>query len=804
MLIREFQLALRVLRRRPTFSLVSVCTLALGIGAATMIFSVVYGVLFRPLPYRNPERLVRLFASNPEQHFDGAGLALGDFLDLRSQLRSVTRLSAATTRNANLSGGGEPEAIPVAVVSPGLFQLVGAAAARGRTLLPLDEKPEQAQVTVMSDGFWRRRFGGDPAALGKTLRLDDEEYTIVGIMPAGFAYPSPMTEVWLPLRAPAGQVDRMSHYLQVIGSLQPGVSLSQANQEAGALARQLETVYPVSNHGWSSNVQFWRESTVRQVRPALLLLFSAALLVLLIACTNVVNLFLVRAAARSYETALRIALGATDGSLIRMFMLESLLIALAGGALGVVLAGWGLHAALASNPRLLPLAGAIQIDRSVLLFSLLLVIVAGALCGVAPGLQMARAGVQKALKDEAGGSPSRGGARFRAYLIVLESTLAAILLTGAGLMLKSSAKLQRVDPGFDPGGRVALEIALPPRQYAQDAERSQFFNQLLDRLRSYPGIRSVAAASAVPLDPFGRNSLTFDLEKPDPALPTAGVFSEFAAIAPGYFQAMGIPLLKGRDVTARDDANAVPVVVVNQQLASRFFPNREPVGSRILMAIRGSAKTAYEIVGVVGNTRIADLQTDPPPAIYAPFLQVPHGSMVVVFRTASGGGIPAVALRRQVAAIDPNQPIFRIVTLTELVESAGARNRLFNFLFLFFGSAGLLLATLGIYGVIAYNASLRTREIAIRVALGAGVRQVLSSLLAQPLQLTLIGTTIGLAVALIAGRLLASLLYGVSTRDPMVFSLVAGVLLATAAAAGLGASLRSLRFDDTATTLRSR
>jgi putative ABC transport system permease protein len=800
---RELRLAFRVLRKRPSFSLVSVATLALGIGAGTMIFSVVYAVLLRPLPYRDPERLVIVTASQLERGLEGAGLALGDFFDFQRHLRSVSGLSAATTRNANWTGGEAPQAVPVALVSPELFHLLGAPAARGRTLLAHDEDPGQARAVVMSHEFWRRRFGGDPAALGKVLRLDDDAYTVVGIMPAGFAFPSAATELWLPLRAPTGAADRLSHYLEVVGSLRRGASLSQAGQEINALARQLETVYPSSNRGWSCDIRYLRESTVQRVRPALLLLFGAALLVLLIACTNVTNLFLVRAAARSYETALRIALGASEGSLFRMFLLESLVVALAGGILGVALATWGLHAALASNPRLLPLASSIQMDRSVLIFALSLVVAAGVACGAAPGLQMDRAGVQQALKDEAGASPGRSGGRFRAGLIIVESTLATILLIGAGLMLTSSAKLQRVDPGFRPEGATGIEIALPSKQYDRDSDRVQFFTQLLDRLRTYPGIRNVAAASTVPLETFGRNAQAFDLEKPNPAAPTAGVFAQFSAVTPGYFQTMGIPLLKGRDISDRDGASAPPVVIINHQMASRFFAHREPLGSRLLLTIRGSAKTAYEVVGMVGDTRIADLRTDPEPAIYAPFLQLPHSSMVVVLRAAGAEKIPAVAVQRQIAAVDANQPILKSFTLTDLIENAGARNRLFNFLFFFFGSAGLLLATLGIYGVIAYNASLRTREIAIRVALGAGVRQVLAALLGQPLKLTLIGTAVGLAAALVLVRFLASLLYGVDERDPLVFCLVAAILLATAVLAGLGASRRSLRLD-TAATLRSR
>jgi predicted permease len=469
----------------------------------------------------------------------------------------------------------------------------------------------------------------------------------------------------------------------------------------------------------------------------------------------------------------------------------------------VVLANWGLKAALASDPRLLPLASTIEVDRGVLLFSLLLVVVAGVFCGALPGVQTASASSQRALKDESGGSSSRSGSRFRAALIVVESTLAAVLLIGAGLMLKSSEKLQRVDPGFDPAGGYAFSIVLPDKQYPGDSDRVRFFTQLIDRLRAYPGIRAVAAASRVPLDSFGTNVQSFELERPNPALQAANVFAQFSVVTPGYFRAMGIPLLKGRDITERD-AETQPVVVVNQRLASRFFTDRDPLGSRILLGVRGDKKTAYEVVGVVGDTRIDDLQTDPQPAIYAPFRQIPHGSMVVVFRTAGGGALPAAALRRQIAELDPNQPIFKSFTLTELIENAGARNRLFNFLFLFFGTAGLILATLGIYGVIAYNASLRTREIAIRMALGADVRDVLSVLVWRPLKLAILGTVLGLAVAFVLVQFLSTLLYGVSARDPLVFALVAVVLLSTAALAGLGASQRSLRPLDITTTLRSR
>lgn len=802
--LRQFRPALRMLRKRPTFALVSVATLALGIGACAMIFSVVYAVLMRPLPYSDPDRLVRVDASNREQNIEGAGLALGDFLDARRQLTRVSGLSAATTRNANLSGGTEPEAVPVAVVSPGLFQLLGIPAAQGRTLLSSDEEPGQALAVVLSQGFWQRHFGGDPAAVGKVIRLDDEAYTIVGVMPAGFAFPSATTELWLPLRVPPGGGDRFSHYLLVVGKLQPDSSLSEANREIGSFAQQLERMYPGSNRGWSANALLLREGMVKRVRPALILLFGAALLVLLIAVTNVANLFLIRAAERDSEVAVRTALGATRGSLVWMFLLESLLVGLIGGIVGVILANWGIKAALASDPRLLPLASTIQVDRGVLLFSLLLVVVAGLLCGALPGMQTTRASSQRALKDESGGSSGRSGSRFRAALIFVESALAAVLLIGTGLMLKSSAKLQQLNPGFDPEGGFAFSIVLPEKHYPGDADRVHFFTQLTDRLRAYPGVRAVAASSRIPLDPFGTNVQVFELERSNASLQAANVFAQFSAVTPGYFRTIGIPLLKGRDITEKDDANALPVVVVNQRLASHFFTDRDPIGSRLLLGIRGDKKTAYEIVGVVGDTRISDLQTDPEPAIYAPFRQIPHGSMVVVFRTAGGGTIPSAALRRQIAEIDPNQPIFKSYTLTELIENAGARNRLFNFLFLFFGAAGLVLAVLGIYGVIAYNASLRTREIAIRMALGADVRNVLSALLLQPLKLAILGTVLGLAAAFVLARFLATLLYGVSARDPLVFAMVAVVLLSTAALAGLSASRRSLRPFDITTTLRPR
>ncbi|MFL6261290.1 MAG: ABC transporter permease [Thermoanaerobaculia bacterium] len=800
---REFLRTLRMLRKRPTFALVSVATLALGIGACTLIFSVAYAILLRPLPYTDPERLVRAYSSNSGQNIEAAGLSHGDFLDARRQLATVSGLSAVTTRNANLTGGAEPETVPVAVVSPGLFQLLGISAAQGRPLLPSDEEPGQALAAVLSHDFWRRRFGGDPTAVGKVIRVDDEAYTIVGVMPASFAFPNATTELWLPLRAPSGGVDRMSRYLMVIGRLKPGFSLSQSNQEISTFARQLEGIYPESNRGWSANVQFLRESMVKRVRPALTLLLGAALLVLLIAITNVTNLFMVRAAERNSEVAVRTALGATRGSLLWMFLLESLMVGLIGGIVGVVLASWGVKAALASDPRLLPLASTIEVDRWVLLFSLFLVFAAGVLCGALPGVQMTRASSQLTLKEGSGGSSGRSGSRFRAALIFFESALAAVLLIGAGLMLKSSARLQRVDPGFNPDGAFAFSIILPEKHYPEDSDRIRFFTQLLEHLSTYPGIRSVAATSRIPLDSFGTNVQVFELERANATLQTAGMFAHFSAVAPGYFRTMGIPLLKGRDITERD-ADALPVVVVNQRLASLFSADRDPIGSRILLRIRGDKKTAYEIVGVVGDTRINDLQTDPEPAIYAPFRQIPHDSMVVVFRTASGAAIPAAALRRQIAEIDPNQPIFKSFTLTELIENAGARNRLFNFLFLFFGTAGLVLATLGIYGVIAYNSSLRTREIAIRMALGADVRDVLSALLLQPLKLAVLGTVLGLAAAFVLARFLATLLYGVSARDPLVFALVAVVLLGTAALAGLSASRRSLRPFDITTTLRPR
>lgn len=802
--LRDFRPALRMLRKRPTFALVSVATLALGIGACTMIFSVVYAILVRPLPYKDSDRLVRIYGSNREQNLDGVGLSHGDFLDARKQMTTVSGIAAVTTENANLTGGSAPEAVPVAIASPGLFQLLGTPPALGRTLLASDEEPGQPLATVLSHKFWQRRFGGNPSAVGQVIRLDDQSYTIVGVMPASFAFPNATVDLWLPLRSGPGEVDRMSRYLMVIGSLRPGSSVPAANQDVSGITQHLEAIYPASNRGWAANIQPLRESMVKRVRPALLLLLGAALLVLLIAVTNVANLFLVRAAERTSEVAVRTALGATRGSLVWMFLMESLVVGLIGGAVGVILASTGLKAALASDPGLLPLASTIQIDHSVLLFSLLLVIAAGGFCGALPGLQMTRGSSQAALKDSSGGSTSRGGARFRAALIVVESTLAAVLLIGAGLMLKSSAKLSQVNPGFHPDGGYAFSIVLPEKQYPGDGDRIRFFTRLLDSLRAYPGMNAVAATSRVPLDSFGANVQVFELERPDPSQQTAGLFGHFSAVTPDYFRTLGIPLAGGRDFTERDADSSPPVVIINKRLATRFFANRDPIGSRLLLRIRGDKKTSYEIVGVVGDTRIEDLQTEPEPAIYAPFRQIPHDSMVVVFRTAGGKPIPAATLQRQIAEIDPNQPIFKSFALPDLIENAGARNRLFNFLFLFFGTAGLILAILGIYGVIAYNASLRTREIAIRLALGADVKDILKALLWQPLKLTILGTVLGLTAAFLLVQFFATLLYGVSAHDPLVFVLVAVVLLTAAVLAGFGASQRSLRPRDITTTLRSK
>lgn len=793
-LFSDFRFAMRALLQRPGFTAVAIVTLALGIGANAAIFSVANTVLLRPLPYHDPDRLVLLLADNLKIGVEGAGLALGDFLDLRTQSRTLTGIAVYKTQSFDLTGGRTPEVLRGVQVSPSVFSILGIGAAQGRTFLPREESPGHDKVVVLGDGFWRRHFGASPSVLGGTLKLDGESYEIVGIAPAGFRLFRSEADVWVPLPIPAGGFDRMSHYLGAVGRLARGVTVAQANAELRRLTAGLAAEHPDTNKEWSARAVGLSSFLTSPVRPALLVLSGAVALLLLIACANIANLLLARGAARQKETAIRAALGAPRIRLVRLFLVESVLLALLGAGAGLLLTFWGVETLAATGPADFPRLSEIGVDRTVLLFTLILSLAAGLAFGLFPAVQLSRLDLN-GLTKEGHGTGGKNSSRLRSSLVVVEVALALMLLVGAALMLQGFMRLGQIEPGFDPEGALVAQISLAPSRYATVPPQVQFFERLIEEARTLPGVSSAAAASAVPLLSQGQNLLPFNVEGSPQSEASGGNFAVFSAITPGWFQTLRVPLLQGRDFTLQDDANAPPVIIINQVMARRFWPNQNAVGKSLSATLQSVEPVTYKIVGVVGAARERDLAKDPEPAIYAPYRQVPPRGMAVVLRTHGDPLKLAEAFRRRVLALDSDQPISRITTLQQIMAEAGARTRFYTTLLGLFAAVGLVLAAVGIYGVVAYSMTLRTQEMAVRLALGARDGHIFGLVIGGGLRLALIGVILGLGGAFALSRLLSSLLYGISSDDPLTFALVPLLLLLVAVIASYLPARRAVHVD---------
>jgi len=790
--LTELRLALRGLLRRPGFTASAIVTLALGLGASVAIFSVADAVLLHPLPYAHADRLVRVVADNPEIDVSGAGVSLGDFADYRSEVRAWSALAAYTGQNLDLAGPDGPQVVRAARVSPNLFRVLGSDAAVGRTLLLGEEGPED-RVVVISHAFWQSRFAGRAEAVGSELDLDGHRYEVVGVMPSGFAYPNPETRLWVPLVVPATGADRWSHYLGSVGRLAPGADVAQATRELARLSAQLRELHPDSNHGWQARAVRLTTAVSERARPAVLVLCAAVGLLLVIACANVAALLLVRGVSRSREAAICSALGAPRLRMAHSLLLESLILSVAGGALGVFLAHLGIVALATYRLQGFPQYRSVALDGRALAVALFLVAVTAVVSGLWPAFRLAHGDVGGLIK-QTHGTGGREAARLRGLMVVVEIALALVLLIGASLMLRSFRQLDRVDPGFDPRQVLVQRIALSPERYPDVPRQVALFEGLLDRVRALPGVESVAAVSAVPLHPAGQNLLPFEVR---------GVrhdgdgtsFAVFSSVSPGTFHTLRVPLLHGRDFTRHDDVAAPPVLIVDETLARRFWPHGRAVGKQLVAIIQGTTPETYEIVGVVGAVRSRDLAAEPEMAVYAPYRQVPPRQMAVVTRTAGDALGLAEPVRRLLLALDPGQPILETTTLADVVDGAQRESSLYAWLLGVFATIGLLLAGVGIYGVVAYSFAQRHREMAVRVALGARSATLFRLVLGAALRLTAAGIALGWLVALLSTRWLSSVLYGVRERDPLTFAAVPLLVLAVALLASLFPARRVLQLD---------
>jgi predicted permease len=794
-MLQDLRWAVRALAKSPGFTLAAVATLALGIGANTAIFSLVDGILLRPLEFREPERLVAVWGRFRSPDLDTNPLSVPELEDLRRQaggtLESITGFSPTS---ANLTGVDQPERIQAMVVTTNFFDVLGASPARGRTFAAEDDAGGIGTAAVITDGLWRRRFGGAPDVIGRNMRLDDDDFTVIGVMPRGFGQPgdtgpSPV-EIWVPSNFRIPQLpfeQRSARFVAVIARLAPGVSRSQAQARLAGIADRVRLQNPdqyAPRAGWSLRLLPLFDQVVGNVRPALFVLLGAVGLVLLIGCANVANLSLARSAEREREIAVRAALGAGRLRVVRLLLTESLVLALLGGGLGVLLAVWGSDLLVSLTATNLPRVGEIGIDLRVLAFTLALTVLTGIAFGLIPALQMSRGDLQPALKDATrGATAGRARGRTRAFLVVAEIALALVLLVGAGLLLESFRRLLAVDPGFEPEGLLTAQVSLPvPNQpergkYYSDEMQRTFYRQVLAELSASPGVRAAGLSSNLPLS-GGSNLGAFRIEGRPVPPGEPPPLAEFRAVSPGYFRLMEIPVLAGRELDEKDRSDAPFVAVVNRALARRFWPGEDPVGRRIRIGPDGAVELT--IVGVVGDVRQLRLESEPEPELYFPYEQAPSGTLTLVVRADRSPENLAPTMRAAVRAVEREQPVYNVLTMRQLLGRAVAPRRISMLLLNAFAVLALGLAAVGIYGVMAYGVAQRRREIGVRMALGAHRADVLRLVVGQGMALALAGVGVGLVAAFGLTRVLASLLYGVSRTDPRVFFGLSALLVAVA------------------------
>jgi predicted permease len=783
-LLQDLRYGARMLLKKPGFTLIAVITLGLGIGANTAIFSVVNGVLLRPLPFKEAGQLVALGEMNPKIAKDPMGASLPNFTDWQERNQAFSFVAGYRSQRLILTGEDEPLTLKGQSVSSTFFSLLAVDPVLGRTFSPKEEQAGQPKVAVLSYGFWQHHFGQDANIIGRSFTLNDQPYTIIGVMPAGFRFLQE-TDVWTPLEVPAAlRQMRGARFLRVIARLKSDVSLAQAQAGMTTVTEQMAEQYPETNFGWGASVESLQKKLVGGVEQGLLILLGTVALVLLIACANVANLLLARGAARQREIAIRVALGAGRARVIRLLLVESTLLAVLGGGLGLLLALWGTDALRALSPATLPRLDEIQLDSRVLAFTLMVALLTGLLFGLAPVQQAVRINLQEVLK-EGGRSLTRRRPLLRSLLVVFEIALSLVLLIGAGLLSRSFMSLMAVKPGFQPENLLTLDVSLPQYKYKTDSQQANFFQELLSQAESLPGVQSVALTSNLPLS-GSSNKNSFGIEG-GPA--DVAEWADLQLVSSDYFRTMGIALLKGRPFTAQDKKDAPKVAVINEAMARRFWPDEDPIGKRLLLG------NPTGIVGVVGNVMHAGLDAPVEPEIYLPFSQTPSSVTTLVARTDSEPIKLAAALRAQVNAIDQYQPVENIRTMEAVVSGSVAQPRFVALAMGAFAGLALALATVGIYGVMSYSISQRTHEIGIRMALGAKKSDVLKLVIGQGMLIAGSGVAIGLAVAFALTRLMSSLLFGVSATDPITFMVLALFLTGVALGACLVPARRATKVD---------
>ncbi len=784
----ELKYAARALLKRPGFSLIAIATLALGIGANTAIFSVVNATLLRPLPFKDPERVVIVWGALPKMAAATLPNSCPNFMDLKAKSQTFERLAAFRSWSWQSTAGAEPELLRGARVSADFFEAVGADPVLGRVFTPEEDLPNRAPVAIISYGLWQRRFGGDVNVIGKTIALTGRNAMIVGVMPEGFRFPGGanmipglqfalQNDVWMPIAFSDEERQRQGNLnLAVIGRLKPGVSPLQGETELRAIQQDL----PLGTIGYTLNVIPLHQQMIGNIRKPLLVLLATVALVLLIACANIANLLLARATSRQKEIAIRAALGAARRRIIGQLLTESLLLALTGGAIGLLLAVWGNSLLVSLIPREVPRIGDTSLDARILLFTLAISVVTGVIFGLVPALQASRFDLNQSLKD--GGRDTAAGVgqnRLRGLLVVSEVAIALVLLIGAGLLMKSFGRLLNVAPGFNPDKVLTMEVQLadlPPSRYENHEEQAKFFEQLFERLQSLPGVENAGGVLSVPLSGASESTevlledqaTTSNAERPE---------ADYTIVTPNYFSTLQIPLLKGRQFTPQDKSGAPRVIIINDIFAARVWPRQDPIGKRFRV---GFEKEPREVVGVVGSIKQAALDAEARPAMYLPHAQSPTNLLTVLVRTTGEPMSMAAAVREQVRAIDADVPVTHVQTMEKVLGASVAQPRFSMLLVALFAGLALILSTVGIYGVMAYSVSRRAHEIGVRMALGAGAGEVLKLVLKDGMSLAFAGIGVGLLGAFALTRLMASLLFDISAKDPVTFASVAAFLAVVA------------------------
>jgi putative ABC transport system permease protein len=803
-MLQDLRYALRQLRKSPGFTAVAIITLALGIGANTAIFSVVNGVLLRPLGFKDAKRLVNVYHVPPPKSFPGMtrfSVSAANFLDWEKQNHVFDRMAIYTYRSFDITGGDKPEQVDACAASSGFFATLGVQPMLGRVFSPEEDQPGRSHVVVLSHRLWQERFGANPDIVGRNINLDGTSYLVAGVMPPSLRLPD-FAQMWTPMAwTDQERAVRGEHHYGVIARLKPGVELKQAQAEMDTISDRLQQLYPEDDTGWGAVVVPLHDDLVSDVRPALLVLLGAVAFVLLIACVNVANLALAKTFSRQKEIAIRTALGATSARVLRQILTESVLLALAGGALGLTYAHFGVRLIVAFLADKLPHSIDIALNWQVLLFTAVASVVTGIVAGVLPALRLTRGNANEALKQGLGRTDAdSGGHRTRSILVVSEVALSLVLLIGAGLMIRSFQKLRSVDPGFDSRGVLTMTAMISHAKFPLPSQEIGFFEQVLQRVRALPGVESAGVIDDIPLDDGGSHQ-PIAIEG-RPAVPMSEQPEvDVRLISPGYMSALHIPILRGRDLNDTDIAGTPAAILISESMARQFWPGENPLGKRLTLTFFPDA--AREVVGVVGDVKIDSLdQTRPSPTLYWPLDQVSvpttgwsSAPMTLVVRSASGSSGMVSAVSNAVHEVDREIPLRDTLAMDELVANSVSQQR-FNMLLLgVFAGLALLLAAVGIYSVLSYSVKRSVREIGIRLALGAQLGDVLRRVVFEGMKPTLLGVALGTAGALALGRVLSSLIYGVRPTDPVTFLAVAVLLAAVALLASILPAYRATKVD---------